>query len=99
MIYATNSPFRMVDHPELIKMIHFLRPGYNPPNRVDIGGKLLNTVHKNSLSRCSGLLYDQSVTMSIDGWGNVHNELIVCATATTMNSDIYLTDTIDRSFT
>ena len=35
--------------------------------------------------------------MSIDGWSNVHNEPVVCATATTMNSDIYLADTIDTS--
>ena len=59
MIYATNLSFRMVDHPEFIKMTHFLRPGYNPPNRIYIGGKLLDTtVHKNSLTSCSGLLYD-----------------------------------------
>ena len=26
MTYATNSPFRMVDHPEFIKIFHFLPP-------------------------------------------------------------------------
>ena len=97
MIYATNLPFRMVDHPEIIKKIHFLHPGYNPPNRIEIGGKLLDTVCKNSLTSYLGLLHDQSVTMSIDGWSNVHNEPVVCATVTTMNSDIYLADTIDTS--
>ena len=95
MIYATNSPFRMVDHPEFIKIIHFLCPGYNPPNRTDTGGKLLDTVHKNSLTSCSGLLHDQSITMSTDGWTNIHIEPLVCATVTTTNSDIYLADTID----
>ena len=78
-------------------MIHFLHPGYNYPNRIDIGRKLLDTAHKNSLTNCSGLLYDQSVTMSIDGWNNVHYEPVVCATVTTMNSNIYLADTIDTS--
>ena len=33
--------------------------------------------------------------MSTDGWNN--NELADCATVTTMNSDIYLADTIDTS--
>ena len=80
MIHATN--------PEFIKIIHFLRTGYNPPIRIDIGGKLQDIVHKNSLTSCSGLLHDQSVTMNIDGWSNVHNEPAVCATITTMNSDI-----------
>ena len=101
IIYATNSPFRIVDHPEFIKMIHFLRPGYKPPNRTDTGGKLLDTVHKNSLPNCSGLLHDQSVTMSMSihqyGWSNAHNEPEVCATVTTMNSDIYIADTINTS--
>ena len=87
MIYATN--------PEFIKMIHFLCPGYKSPIRIDFGGKLLDTVHKNSLTSCSGLLHDQSVTINIDGWSNVHNEPAVCATIITMNSDIYLTDIIN----
>ena len=77
-------------------MIDFLRPGYNPSNRNNIGGKLLDTVHKNSLATCLGLLHDQPVTMSIDWWG-VHNEPVVCAIVPTMNSDIYLADTIDTS--
>ena len=33
--------------------------------------------------------------MSIDGWNNVHNEPVVCATVITMNSDIYFADTIN----
>ena len=70
---------------------------YNPPNRIDIGGKLLDTVHKNSLTSCSGLLHDQFVTMSNDGWSHAHNEPAACAKVTTMNSDIYLADTIDTS--
>ena len=97
MIYATNSPFRIVDHPDFIKMIHFLCPGYNSSNRIDIGGKLLDTIHKNSLTSFSGLHHDQPVTMSIDGWSNVYNEPVVCATVPTMNSDIYLADTINTS--
>ena len=71
--------------------------GYKPPIRIDIGGKLVDTVHKNSLTSCSGLLHEQSVTMNIDGWSNVHNEPAVCATITTMNSDIYLADIINTS--
>jgi hypothetical protein len=37
------------------------------------------------------------VCMSLDGWSNVHNEPVVCATVTTADSDIYLADTIDTS--
>ena len=35
-IYVTNSSFRITEHPEFIKMIQLLRPGYNPPSRFDV---------------------------------------------------------------
>ena len=35
--------------------------------------------------------------MSLDGWSNVHNEPVICATVTTPNSDIFLVDTVDTS--
>lgn len=31
-LYATNTPFRAVEHDQFIKMIRMLRPGYIPPN-------------------------------------------------------------------
>ena len=76
MIYDTNSPFRMVDHPEFIKMIHFLRPG---------------------ITLLIELILKENYQILPTRWGDVHNEPLVCATVTTMNSDIYLADTIDIS--
>ena len=78
MIYATNSSFRLVEHLEFIKMISDLRPGYNPPNRIDIGAKLLDLVYKNSITRCSGMLHEQTVTMSIDGWSHWRSHRMGC---------------------
>jgi Protein of unknown function (DUF 659)/hAT family C-terminal dimerisation region len=95
-VYATNSSFRIVEHEEFKKTVQLLRPGYTPPSRWDVAGKLLNTVHAKCLKTGKELLQGKTVCMSLDGWSNVHNEPIICATVTS-NSDIYLVDTIDTS--
>ncbi|XP_066983752.1 uncharacterized protein [Macrobrachium rosenbergii] len=33
MVFATNSSFRLVEHPQFCKMVGKLRPGYTPPTR------------------------------------------------------------------
>lgn len=48
-LYSTNSSFRHVDHPEFKKLINILRPGYNPPNRHQIGNRLLDELVYNSV--------------------------------------------------
>lgn len=35
--------------------------------------------------------------MSLDGWSNVHNEPVICATVPIPNSDIFLVHTVDTS--
>lgn len=96
-IYATNSSFRLVEHEEFKKTLQLLRPGYNPPSRHDVAGRLLDTVHAKCLKTGELALKGKSVCMSLDGWSNVHNEPIICATITTNESDIYLIDTVDTS--
>ena len=71
-IYETNTPFVAVEHPEFIKLIKMLRPGYLPPNRHDVGNKLLDKVQGSLLDTCKQILQDKSVSLSLDGWSNVH---------------------------
>ena len=96
-VYATNSSFRIVEHAEFIRMVQLLRPGYIPPNRIDIGGKLLDAVHKKCVQSSKEMLEGKTVCMSLDGWSNVHSDPVICATVTTQNSEIFLADTIDTS--
>ena len=42
-------------------------------------------------------LRNSTVSMALDGWSNIHNEPIVCATITTAEGEVYITDTIDTS--
>ncbi|GBP75210.1 hypothetical protein EVAR_88816_1 [Eumeta japonica] len=77
-IYATNTPFRHSEHPEFIKMMQLSRPGYLPPNRKSIGGKLLDEVYDTVKSNMENNLKGKVVCMALDGWSNIRNEPIVC---------------------
>lgn len=97
MVYATNSAFRLVDHPEFVKMVEMLRPGYKPPSRQDVADEHLPQVYEKEVRKCSDILRGSTVCLGLDGWSNVHNEPIICATAMTESGQVYLVDTIDTS--
>lgn len=96
-IFATNTAFRSVEHPQFVRLMQQLRPGYTPPNRKEISGPLLETIYEEEKKTCSLILKNQSVCLGFDGWSNVHNEPIICLTVTTKTGDVYLVDTIDTS--
>ncbi|KAM4023539.1 uncharacterized protein ACNLHF_028214 [Anomaloglossus baeobatrachus] len=96
-IFATNSSFRLVEHPLFVQMIEGIRPGYKPPSRFDISGKHLQAVYDIERAACTKYLKDEVVNMSLDGWSNIHNDPIICTCVTTEDGETYLTDTIDTS--
>ena len=49
------------------------------------------------LSDCEVRVQETSVSMSLDGWSNVHNEPILCLTISTSDGYSFLADTIDTS--
>lgn len=97
MIYATNMPFHTVENKEFRKCIEKLRPGYIPPREHAISGYLLNDVYESELKKCAKLLKNKIVTLSIDGWSNVHKDPIVCSSITTKEGQVYLIETFDTS--
>ena len=70
-IHATNSSFRIIELEEFIRMIQLLRPGYHPPGRFDISGRLSNNVHKKCPESRNRMLEEKTVCMSLDGWSDV----------------------------
>lgn len=96
-LYATNSSFTCIEQPQVKKAIALLRPGYVPPSRHDVSNRLLTEIYNEEKSTCFKSLSGSSVCLSLDGWSNVHNEPIICATVTTENGKSYLVDTIDTS--
>ncbi|XP_053129737.1 uncharacterized protein LOC128335458 [Hemicordylus capensis] len=96
-VYATNSSFRLTENPHFINMVQSLRPGYSPPSRADVAGKLLDKVYDREMEQCATALEGRIVNLSIDGWSNVHNDPIVCACITTEEGKVFLAQTIDTS--
>ncbi|XP_053164622.1 uncharacterized protein LOC128350389 [Hemicordylus capensis] len=96
-VYATNSSFRLTENPHFINMVQSLRPGYSPPSRADVAGKLLDKVYDREMEQCATALEGRIVNLSIDGWSNVHNDPIVRACITTEEGKVFLAQTIDTS--
>ena len=97
LVYATNSPFTFVEHPEFLKLMKMMRPGYTPPTRYAVSDALLNKVHGSLENDCGAELEGQTVSMALDGWSNIHNEPVVCVSVTTTDGKNYLTETVDTS--
>lgn len=95
-IYSTNTPFRHVEHPEFVKLINQLRPGYKLPNRHNIANTLLDEVFNVTISETKSQLRGKSVCMSMDGWSNIHNEPVVCISVyDIIEKSVFLVETID----
>ncbi|XP_045105389.1 uncharacterized protein LOC123500868 [Portunus trituberculatus] len=101
MVYATNSPFKIVEHASFRDMVNVMRPGYKLPSRREIGGSLLDEVYDKECEKSVVDLEGKTVCMSLDGWTNVSNEPVICASVTVHTSEntssVYLVDTIDTS--
>ena len=57
--------------------VRMLRPGYTPPDRKEIGGKLLGQVHENLTSKMKTELSGKDVVMMKDGWSDIHNTPVI----------------------
>lgn len=95
--YATNTPFNHADHVEFKKACSMLRPGYESPSAHQIAGPILNEVYSDILQKCQQKLQGETVSMSLDGWSNVHNEPIVCCSIMTQHGESILVHTVDTS--
>ncbi|KAG8125632.1 hypothetical protein E2320_020790, partial [Naja naja] len=51
-----NSSFRLTENPHFINMVQSLRPGYSPPSRADVAGKLLDKVYDREMEQCATAL-------------------------------------------
>lgn len=95
--YASNTPFLHADHLKFKEMITAIRPGYKPPTSRQLGGPLLEKSYMDTLQHQKNEIEGKTVSMSLDGWSNVHNEPIVCCSITTPEGQSILVDTIDTS--
>ena len=80
---ATNTQFLHAEHKSFTELISKLRPSYKPPTRKPLAGDLLDKVYEDCKEQAQQQLSGKFVTMSLDGWSNIHNDPIVCTVATT----------------
>lgn len=96
-IYSTNSAFQLVENRYFVEFCAAMRPGYSPPTRKSIGEPLLNNMYETLSASCRDELDGQVVNLSIDGWSNIRNEPIVCATITKDSGKVYLVNTLNTA--
>jgi len=89
MVFANNSSFRFIEHPQFCKMVGKLRPGYTPPTRKAIADKFIHMIYEKEYAKCATELKDETVCLSLDEWSNIHNEPVVCV-AVTASKAIYI---------
>jgi hypothetical protein len=94
LFYACNLPFNMADNPTWRETVKMLRPGYEPPNRKDIGGALLDSVHADLFSNMKNDLKNKNVTLMQDGWSDIHNTPVI-ATSLQANEKSYFFSAIE----
>lgn len=95
--YSTNTPFSHADSAEFKNMCSMLRPGFKPPSSRKLADELLDEVHNSVMSDAKERLKNAYLSMSLDGWSNVHNEPVVCCSVTTEYGESFLVKTIDTS--
>lgn len=94
LFFACNLPFNIADHPVWKETIQMLRPGYQPPNRKDIGGHLLDQVHEKITNKVSAELKGKDVVLIQDGWSDIHNTPVI-ATSLQCDNNTYFMSAID----
>ena len=77
------------------ELLKALRPSYTPPVRHRLANEFLEKVHNNCEEKAKEQLSGKEVTLSLDGWSNVHNEPLVCMAATTISGESFLIDCVD----
>lgn len=100
MVYATNSPFHMINQPEFEKLIYMLRPSYKPPNVKLLGREALNHTYEDLRKTMKESLRGKCVCMIIYGWSNVFKEPMVCISVfDVLEKEFHLIDCVDTADT
>ena len=78
-LFSQNVAFSGVENPHFVKLCSSLRPGYQPPNRKQIAGPILDQVYGEiQTSMNSEISKSKSVlVLSQDGWSSVMNNPII----------------------
>ena len=76
--FSGGIPFRFIENPHLMRAMSILRPGYEPPSRRQLSGRMLDDCHASieaeMNAEISGAMY---VSVATDAWTNVNGESVI----------------------
>lgn len=79
--FSENIPFIAAEGVQFKKLCEEMRPGYTPPSRKQIGGRLLDTVHEEIVQEIRAKLTEkETIVLTQDGWSSVTNDPIIAHT-------------------
>ena len=77
-IFSENIPFMAVEGEQFQTFCEVMRPGYKPPNRKILGGRLLDKVNEEVVSLTKEKITSKdSLTLTQDGWSSVQNDPVI----------------------
>ena len=77
-IYASATPFSMVENPHWKNFFHAIRPSYVVPSRYKITEPLLDSEYdKIHIETLAAVGASDSAGLMCDGWSNIRNEAII----------------------
>ena len=95
-VYASNISFSTVEHPEFVKLVNMLHPGYSPPSRKTLAGTVLDKTTADLEDVMRKKLLGKDCTLVQDGWSNIHNDPVsaICLHA---DGEAFFLEAVDTS--
>jgi hypothetical protein len=77
MVYSTNMPFNVVEHPEFLKFVKMLHPSYKPASAYSVGGPILTSVYGEIVAEAKAVACSKFATLMQDGWSGIQQSPII----------------------
>ncbi|RHZ69728.1 hypothetical protein Glove_279g1 [Diversispora epigaea] len=84
-------PFEVIENPFIIDFFHELNPGFTPPSRFTLSGRLLDQeISRINLKIDKELETSNNLTLTLDGWTSKRNESLYNYIISTLSRKEYL---------
>lgn len=86
----------MLENPHLNNTVQLLRAGNGSINKADVTENFLDKLHEREIEQSAKSQQSKIVSLSLDGWSNVHNEPLAYACVTTEDGNVFLIERTDN---
>lgn len=77
-MFSENIPFIAAEGEKFKELCELLRPGYSPPGRKIVGGRLLDDVYEGVMTETKEKIEGkQFLILTQDGWSSIHNDAVI----------------------